>query len=70
MADKVRMVSLVLFTLTVMASIIGWFTGLDPRDLTTVLGTLAVAIGIGEASNIGKRVTFSSAAAEFYKDNE
>ena len=61
---KIRVWNVGLFTIAVLASLAGWFFGKDPGDLSVLVGTLLTAIGIGEASNIGKRATFKKEAVE------
>jgi hypothetical protein len=59
----VRLVVLILFVLTVLVALVGWlFTSKDLAQLTSILTIEAVSLGIGEASNVGKRATFKSAA--------
>ena len=46
-----------LFALAVVVTLYGWLIDKDPNQLTGLLATLAVALGIGEGSNIGRRMT-------------
>lgn len=62
--DKIRVWNVGLFTVTVLVLLFGWFLGKPVSELTFLIGTLATAIGIGEASNIGKRATFKPEAKE------
>ena len=53
------------FVLTVVAALVGWLLfGRDPSQLQPVLMFTATACGVGEASNIGKRVTWKKEAAD------
>lgn len=54
---KVRKVALALFALVVVVALIGWLAGRDPSLLTGVLLAVTGAVGLGEASNVGKRAT-------------
>ncbi len=56
---KLRVLYAVLFTVAILTTLVAWvFADKSPMDATGVLSTLAMAIGIGEASNVGKRATF------------
>lgn len=50
----------VLFAITVLVTLGGWLADKDPSQLTGLLATLAVALGIGEGANIGRRITHDS----------
>lgn len=54
---KVRTVVLILFALVVLGALGGWMLGRDPAQLAGLLTILTFALGIGEASNVGKRLT-------------
>ena len=60
----VRLWIMTLFTVAVLVTLGGWVAGRDPAGLTFLLGTLATTIGIGEASNVGKRATFKPEAVD------
>ena len=62
--DKVRLWVVGLFTVTILVALAGWLFGKPVGELAFIVGTLATAIGIGEASNIGKRATFKVEAKE------
>ena len=62
--DKIRVWNVGLFTVAVLSTLAGWLAGKDPTQLAFLLGTLATAIGIGEASAVGKRATFKKEAVE------
>ena len=62
--DKIRLWNVGLFTVAVLATLAGWLLGKDPTQLSVLNGTLATAIGIGEASAVGKRATFKKEAVE------
>ena len=70
MTRRLRVLYAVLFTLAVLVTLGGWLAGRDPSSLTGVLGTLAVAVGIGEASNVGKRATFKREACEMLEGQD
>lgn len=54
-----------LFIVEVLAATIGWlFFALDPAMLAPVVGWVAMAIGVGEAANVGKRATYKSELGE------
>ena len=57
---KFRIVFSILFVLTVCSAVVGWFLGKDPGQFSPILGWVIGAIGIGEASNVGKRATFKT----------
>lgn len=54
---SLRKMFAVLFGVTVLVILYGWLLDKDPSQLTGLLATLAVALGIGEGSNIGRRLT-------------
>ena len=62
--DKIRVWNVGLFTVVVLSTLGGWAFNRDPTQLAFLLGTLATAIGIGEASAVGKRATFKKEAVE------
>ncbi len=45
------------FLAVVLGILIGWFTGHDPNAMLGILGVIVAALGVGEASNVGKRAT-------------
>ena len=53
----VRRAVIVAFLAVVLGVLIGWFTGRDPNAMLGILGVIVAAMGVGEASNVGKRVT-------------
>lgn len=56
---KLRVLYAVLFAVAVLITLLAWvFADKSPVDVTGLLTVLAAAIGIGEASNVGKRATF------------
>lgn len=55
--NVVRYVALVAFALLVLAAVVGWWLGRDPTQLVGVGGLVVAALGVGEASNVGKRAT-------------
>lgn len=55
--NVVRVAVVSTFILGVHTALIGWLLGYDPGDLTGVLGVAVTALGVGEASNVGKRAT-------------
>lgn len=57
MTDKVRRTVLYLFALTVACGLVGWFMGLDLEALLPLIGPQTAALGLAEASNVGKRAT-------------
>ena len=61
--QKQRRGLLIIFAVTVLALLYGWlFRGLDPSQLTALISAEVLGLGIGEASNIGKRATFKPEA--------
>lgn len=62
--DRFRYLFAGLFALAMIAAIVGWLRGLDPSSLTGVMTTAALACGVGEASNVGKRWTYDPRARE------
>jgi len=60
---RFRVVFVALFALAVLIALGGWLIyDRDPEKLSSLIGWLAGAVGIGEASNIGKRATFKTEA--------
>ncbi len=55
--DRVRVATVVAFLATVTAALGGWFAGKDPNGLLGILGIVVAAMGVGEASAVGKRAT-------------
>jgi len=55
--NLVRKATVVAFLAVVCGALLGWFTGRDPNSLLGILGAVVAAMGVGEASNIGKRAT-------------
>jgi len=74
MADKtrtvkttnvLRYVAIVAFAALLGAGGTGWLLlDKDPGKLVSLLQVVVIVLGIGEASNIGKRATFKKEAAE------
>ena len=63
--DRSRRALVVLFVLVMLATTAGWlFLERDPSQMAGVLMWAAMAVGIGEASNVGKRATFKKEAVE------
>ena len=62
LTSKLRTLYAILFAITVLIGLAGWIVGRDPSQLLALMGPLTAALGIGEASNIGKRATFKSDA--------
>jgi hypothetical protein len=62
--DVIRCSATACFVATVVAAVLGYFLGMDPNALLGVLGVEAAAMGVGEASNIGKRATFKREAVQ------
>ena len=65
--DTLRRVMLVVFVVTVAVVLGGWLFHRDPSQLSTLLGIEALGLGIGEASNVGKRATFKTEAAQILR---
>jgi hypothetical protein len=60
---RFRLLFVALFALSVIIACGGWLLcGRSPAELAPVFQWLATAIGIGEASNVGKRATFKPEA--------
>ncbi len=55
--DLVRKAVVVAFLAVVLGVLIGWFADRDPNAMLGILGVIVAAMGVGEASNIGKRAT-------------
>lgn len=63
--DRFRKLFVSLFTAAVITALAGWvMLDRDTSTLGPVLGWLALAVGIGEASNVGKRATWKREAHE------
>lgn len=63
LTGKLRIGGAVLFALVVLAGLVGWlFFDRDPNQLLGLVGPLTAVIGIGEASNVGKRATYNPEA--------
>ena len=60
MTDQVRWVMVALFALTTVAALVGWFLHRDVNQLTSLIQWQALGVGIGEASNVGKRATMKA----------
>lgn len=61
--DRVRNWNMVLWTISVIATLGGWLLGKDPTALSILLGFQTAALGIGEGSNIGKRLSWKEGAS-------
>ena len=57
MTDKIRDTMRWLFVLTVVVGLGGWLFGLNLEMLLPLIVPQTAALGLGEASNIGKRAT-------------
>lgn len=57
MTDRVRVIVVGVFCLTIIVALIGWFLSKDIAPLSILLTPEVAALGIGEASNVGKRWT-------------
>jgi uncharacterized membrane protein YccC len=57
LTSRIRKWILGCFVSLIAASIGGWLLGKDPEQLVPVLVLVVGALGIGEASNVGKRAT-------------
>lgn len=53
----VRRAVVVAFLAVVFGALGGWFAGRDPNEMLGILGAIVAAMGVGEASNVGKRAT-------------
>ena len=51
-----------LFAVTVLVALYGWMNDKDPNQLSIVMTALTLALGIGEGSNIGRRMTYKAEA--------
>jgi hypothetical protein len=66
---RFRVVAWALFALVVFTALAGWaFCDRDPGRLGDVLMWCAIASGIGEGSNIGKRATWKREATALNPD--
>lgn len=68
--DKIRLWNVGLFTVAVLVALGGWILEKDPGQLAFLIGTLATAIGIGEASAVGKRATFKKEALPYTAEGD
>ena len=60
---RFRVLAWALFSLTVLTALVGWVGwGRDPSTLGDVLMWTALAAGIGEGANVGKRATWKPEA--------
>jgi uncharacterized membrane protein len=57
MTDSIRRTARGLFIVVTVGAVGGWALGRDPAMLAPVIGWVVMALGIGEASNVGKRAT-------------
>lgn len=57
LTSAVRITAVVAFAVTVAVALGGWLAGRDPNALLGILGAVVAAMGVGEASNVGKRAT-------------
>ena len=57
LTNVIRITTVVAFAATVLVALIGWLAGRDPNALLGILGAVVAAMGVGEASNVGKRAT-------------
>jgi drug/metabolite transporter (DMT)-like permease len=55
--NVVRVAVIIAFLTTVGVALGGWLLGKDPNSLLGILGVVVAAMGVGEASNVGKRAT-------------
>lgn len=55
--DLVRRATIVAFLAVVLVALGGWLAGRDPGALLGILSAVVAAMGVGEASNVGKRAT-------------
>ena len=55
--NMIRRATIVAFLAVVFGALGGWFAGRDPGPLLGILGAVVAAMGVGEASNVGKRAT-------------
>ena len=56
--DRFRTYMTILFIGLVVLSAVGWWVDKDPGGIAPILGWVGGALGVGEASNIGKRATY------------
>lgn len=61
---KLRVVFSCLLVSVVLAATVGWFLGKDPGDLGPVIAWVAAAVATGEASNVGKRMSWKKEAVD------
>ena len=64
-----RLWNMILWSLMVVVALAGWLLGKDPGQLTGLIGFGALSVGIGEASNVGKRATFKKEAVELERES-
>ncbi len=57
LTDAVRVTAVAAFAVTVVVALGGWLAGRDPNALLGILGAVVAAMGVSEASNVGKRAT-------------
>ena len=69
MTDRLRRAFAALFIGVVATALIGWLLGLDPEAVDSIVAVCAAAVGVGEASNIGKRATYSLKVAQFEQNS-
>jgi hypothetical protein len=60
---RFRIVAWALFAVTDLTALAGWVLGHDPTLLSDQMMWCAIATGIGESSNVGKRATYKKEAA-------
>ena len=60
LTNVIRITTVVAFAATVLVALIGWLVGRDPNALLGILGAVVAAMGVGEASNVGKRATIKA----------
>jgi hypothetical protein len=59
MTNVVRTVLLATFILMCIVVLIGWLAGKDPSAMVGPMGVVVGGLGVGEASNVGKRFSFN-----------
>ncbi len=61
---RYRTLFVTLFAIAILVALGGWlFFDRDPQKLDAVIMWLTATVGIGEASNVGKRATWKAEAA-------